>query len=169
MTDWNAPGGSPLLIETQAWQFADNGESITLDVFWTLRATQDLRFGEHSYGGLFLRMPWRKETGGDVLTSEGHNTASTAEGQRARWIALSMRIPTRDKGPVGVAFFDHPKNPEYPNPWRVDDNLGIVPSRCIAGEWQLPQGDVSTNRYRLVAFIGAMDRAAIEAEGRKFT
>jgi hypothetical protein len=168
VTDWKAPDGSPMLTETQSWRFTANSATLLLDVDWTLAATIDLRFGKYAYGGLFLRMPWRRETGGDVLNSEGSNSHQTAEAQRARWVALSMPVPGRETGLVGVAFFDHPSNPEHPNPWRVDGNLGITPSRCIAGEWRLPAGAHSVNRYRLYIYTGAIDSDAIEAEWRRF-
>ncbi len=168
ITDWRAPDGPPLLTETQRWRFTDNGSVYLLDMDWTLAANTDLRFGQYSYGGLFLRMPWRAETGGDILTSEGATSHQSAEAQRAPWVALSMPVPGRVSGPVGVAFFDHPNNPEYPNPWRVDSNLGITPSRCIAGEWHLPKGAETLNRYRLFIFQGPIDPAVVEAEAARF-
>ena len=168
VTDWRSADGTPLLTETQKWRFTDNGDTFFLDVEWTLTAAIDLRFGKYGYGGLFLRMPWRPETRGDVLNSEGAASHETAEAQRARWVALSMAIPGRDSGPAGIAFFDHPTNPEYPNPWRVDGNLGITPSRCIGGEWALPAGEQSVNRYRLFIYTGAIDAAVIEAEWTRF-
>ncbi len=168
VSDWRAPGGEMLLTETQNWTLEDRKNTLQLDVTWTLKAAQDLRFGRYEYGGVFLRMPWRSETHGEVLTSEGADSVHAAEGQRARWAAVSMLIPGRENGPAGFAFFDHPGNPEYPNPWRVDGNLGIVPSRCIAGEWHLAAGAISTNRYRLLAFTGEIARDFIESEWRIF-
>jgi hypothetical protein len=168
VTGWNAPDGSPMLTETQRWRLADRGETYLLGVDWTLAAAVDLRFGQYSYGGLFLRMPWRPETGGDVLTSEEATSSRTAEGNRARWVALSMPLPGRAAGPASIAFFDHPSNPEHPNPWRVDDGLGIVPSRCIAGEWHFAAGAETANRYRLLIRAGAMDPEEIEAEWARF-
>ncbi len=168
ITDWKAPDGTLLLVETQALRLADVGDTFVLDCDWRLRAAVALKFGACAYGGLFLRMPWRAETGGDVRTSEGANTREAAEGQRARWVALAMPIPGRASDPAGIAFFDHPDNPGYPNPWRVDGNLGIVPSRCILGEWTLPENTVSSNRYRLLAFTGPIDPARIEKEWTHF-
>ena len=79
-----------------------------------------------------------------------------------------MPIPRRSLGTAGIAFLDHPSNPEHPNPWRVDDGFGIVPSRCIAGEWHLPAGSRSVNRYRLLIYTGAIDTSAVEAEWTHF-
>ena len=69
---------------------------------------------------------------------------------------------------AGVAILDHPGNPEHPAPWRVDSQLGIAPSRCIAGDWRLAAGGSSRNRYRLLSFTGAPDSTAIESVWRNF-
>jgi hypothetical protein len=168
VTDWQTPDGELLLTETQDWTLQDRTSTLALDVRWTLRAKVALRFGRYAYGGLFLRMPWRRETHGEILTSEGATTVESAEGQRARWVAIAMPIPGRENGPVGFTFFDHPANAEFPNPWRVDNNLGIVPSRCIAGEWQLAAGESLSNRYRLLAFTGSIERDFVEEQWRIF-
>jgi len=168
VADWRAPDGATLLTEMQAWRFEDRGDTYLLDLEWTLTARTDLRFGQYPYGGLFLRMPWGKETGGEVLTSTGAATIVAAEGQRARWVALAMPIPGRAHGSAGIAMLDHPTNPEHPAPWRVDNNLGIAPSRCIAGAWTLSAGASSTNRYRLVVYAGGIDASALAREWQRF-
>ncbi|MDA1190277.1 MAG: PmoA family protein [Candidatus Poribacteria bacterium] len=154
-TKWLSPTKSLMLTEMQHWRLTDSGDFYTLDLDWLLTAATDLTFGKYGYGGLFLRMPWRKETGGRALTSEGLGLPE-AEGQRARWVGVSMPIAGRDT-PAGIAFLDHPDNPEHPVPWRVDGQLGISPSRCIAGAWELKQNEHSRNRYRVVVFNGDSD------------
>ncbi len=172
ISDWRAPNGENLLRETQNWTLEDRAATLQLDVVWTLRAAYNLRFGRYDYGGLFLRMPWRKETHGAVLSSEGADSVQAAEAQRARWVAIAMPIAGRENRTenawAGFAFFDHPSNAEHPNPWRVDGNLGITPSRCITGEWHLAAGETAVHRYRLLAFTGDIARDFIEAEWRIF-
>ena len=168
ITDWRSPDGKPMLTETQKWAMEDRGDSLTLDLEWELRAATDLRFGQYSYGGLFLRMPWRAETGGNLLTSEGAADRIDAEGKRARWIALAMPIPERASGTAGIAILDHPSNPEHPAPWRVDNNLGIAPSRCIVGDWHLARHATTVSRYRVFVYTGGISRDAVEAEWRQF-
>lgn len=168
VSEWHDPDGIPLLTETQVWRFEDRGATGVLELAWTLTACVDLRFGPHAYGGLFLRMPWRKETGGNVLTSEGAATIEAAEGRRARWVALAMQLPGRRNSPAGAVMMDHPTNPVHPAPWRVDSNLGIAPSRCIAGAWTLPTGTATCSRYRLQLYAGGIDVDAIEVAWREF-
>jgi hypothetical protein len=168
-SEWRALDRAPLLVETQRWTLRDRGADYLLDLEWTLRATRDLRFGQYAYGGLFFRMPYRAERGASALNSEGAGREG-AEGQRACWVAVAMPIDGRpaEHAVAGVAVLDHPGNAEHPVPWRVDNQYGVSPSRCIAGEWRLAAGQSETARYRLVVFAGAIEAAAIEREWRRF-
>lgn len=171
-SEWRGPDGTPLLDEAQRWSLRDARAHLVLDLEWTLHARRGITFGECAYGGIFLRMPYREEHGGTVLTSHGQN-ASQAAGQRARWVAVSMPIAGRPDRDVesriaGIAILDHPSNPEHPVPWRIDGQLGISPSRCIAGAWCLSTGESATERYRLVAFGGPIDPAYVDACWRTY-
>jgi hypothetical protein len=163
-SEWRSPGGAPLLAEVQQWRLVGNGETYTLDMVWTLRGLTDVTFGQYAYGGLFLRMPYRPERGGTVVSSEGLG-APEGEGKRARWVAVSMPIEGRAPASVveaGIAILDHPGNPEHPSPWRVDSQLGICPSRCIAGQWRLGAGETTISRYRVLVFCGPPDPVVTE-------
>ena len=166
VTEWRAPDGAPLLTETQAWSFTDCGTAYNLDLAWTLRAAVDLTFGKYAYGGLFLRMPFRAAGGGMALNSGGLSGPG-AEGQRARWVAVAMPIAGRADS-AGMAIFDHPSNVEHPVPWRVDGQLGIAPSHCIAGSWRLARGSASQNRYRVRVYCGGIVPAALDAQWKAF-
>lgn len=166
-TDWQDPQGGSMLTELQQWKLKDLGDTYELDLEWTLRAEIDLVFGQYDYGGLFLRMPYRQEWGGEVLNSEGLKN-SEAEGQRARWVACSMPIEGRD-GPAGIAFMDHSANIEHPVPWRVDGQMGIAPSPCIAGSRELKRGRSETYRYRIVVFSGAANPQSLNDSWQSFS
>jgi hypothetical protein len=167
ISDWHSPQGETMLTETQAWTLTDQGRSYNLDITWSLLAHTPLTFGQYDYGGLFLRMPYNKDLGGEAINSEGQ-TNKDAETKRARWVSVSMPIEGR-KDWAGIAMFDHPTNPEHPNPWRVDNQLGIVPSRCIAGAWTLAQNETTTNRYRLSIFCGRTNTDHIENQWQHFS
>jgi hypothetical protein len=167
-SEWRAPDGSPLLVETQAWSFHDLGASYDLDLRWTLTASAALTFGKSGYGGLFVRMPFVSQ--GTAINSEGLRTPAATEAQRARWVAIAMPIPDRAPGDAiaGLAMMDHPDNPEHPVPWRVDGQLGIAPSRCIAGAWKLAAGEATTARHRVFIHTGSTDVAAVESSWSRF-
>ena len=166
VSDWHAPQGDLLISETQAWTLTDLDTAYHLDITWSLSAHTHITFGEYAYGGLFLRMPYQKEIGGEAINSEGQINKD-AETQHARWVSVSMPIEGRDNW-AGIAMFDHPTNPEHPNPWRVDNQLGIVPSRCLAGPWTLAQNETTPNRYRLHIFCDRTNTEHIENQWQHF-
>ena len=167
-SEWRAPDGHALLVETQAWMLHDRGTSYDLDLQWTLTASVALTFGKYGYGGLFVRMPYVSQ--GTAINSEGLQTPAKTEAQRARWVAIALPIPDRTgSDPIaGLAMMDHPSNPEHPVPWRVDGQLGISPSRCIAGAWTLAAGASSTARHRVFIHSGATDVSAVESSWSRF-
>lgn len=166
VTDWLAADGTVLLTETQRWALEDHGSNYVLDLDWEGRAAVDLTVGEYAYGGLFIRMPWKPGIAGAAVNSEGLS-GNEAEGKRARWVDVGMEIAGRPDW-AHIAVLDHRSNAGHPVPWRVDGNLGIVPSRSRLGAWQLPAGETSRARYRLVVYTGTLDKGLIEKNWEKF-
>lgn len=158
-TAYRHPQGHALFQETQKWELKDLGTRYELHLEWQLQAELDLNFGEHAYGGLFLRMPFRHDSGGTAVNSSGQRNEE-GEGQRARWVAVQMPIAGRTNE-AGMAIMDHPANLEHPVPWRVDHELGICPSCCIAGPWQLLRGDTRSFQYGILVFTGDLQESAI--------
>ena len=58
-----------------------------LDLIWKLQAISDVRIEQYSYGGLFVRMPFRQYYGASVFNSAGQQGDET-EQQPARWVSL---------------------------------------------------------------------------------
>jgi hypothetical protein len=166
--EWRSQAGEALLLEEQCWVARNTPREGTcsLELTWTLTAKVDLTFGPYDYGGLFLRMPFRKAQGGEAINSAGQRDVH-AEAQRARWCAVSM--PLGDDGVwAGVALFDHPSNMQFPTPWRVDNELGIGPSPCIAGAWHLLAGESRRMRHGVLPFMGHADATLIEPHYNAF-
>jgi hypothetical protein len=166
-TEYRDPQGTPMLDETQDWTLTDFGDRYELDLEWTLRALTPLTFGKYEYGGLFLRMPFRKESGGSVVNSAGQ-TGDETEGQRARWVASRMPIADSPTDVI-VAVLDHVSNLEHPVPWRVDHELGIGPSPSIAGSWRLDSGQERQFRYRVAVFAAPVEPSVIEESWTEFS
>ena len=166
-TDWCSSSKENILTEYQKWSFEDIGTAFRLDLPWKLKAHCDICFEQCSYGGLFLRMPWHPSIGATALDSEGRGRAE-AEGKRSRWVAVSMPLCGREDN-AGIAILEHPQNPVFPTPWRVDGNYGISPSRCILGDWKLEKGESSLEAYRLFIFCGVIDSSIIEDEWKIFS
>ncbi len=114
--------GNAMLRETQGWTLRDLGDRYLLDLNWSGEAIQPVTVGQYQYSGLFLRMPWEKGMEGRVVNA-AKQVNSDAEGKRAAWVDVGMKVDGRDDL-LHVALFDHPGNNGYPQPWRVDDQLG---------------------------------------------
>ncbi|MEX2400868.1 MAG: DUF6807 family protein, partial [Rhodothermales bacterium] len=151
--------GEPVITETHDWSARLRGGKLVMDLAWTGLAQQDVTMGQFYVGGLFLRMPWDPETEGDVVNAAGQYDGD-AEGQRAPWVDVGVEIDGRsDFG--HIALFDHPDNAAFPVPWRVDNELGVGPSRQILGDWSLAAGESTTIRYRILAYTGERDPGAL--------
>ncbi len=159
--------GVVALVETQKWTLFDCGDCLVLDLDWSGEAAVDVSMARYDYGGLFLRMPWRKETGGEALNSEGQK-GGAAEGKRARWVDVGMPIEGRSDW-ARIAILDHKGNPEHPTIWRVDGQLGVGPARSRAGDWSIPKGQTARFRYRFLVYTGPASPDRIESEWKRFS
>ncbi|MDO8543080.1 MAG: PmoA family protein [Opitutaceae bacterium] len=159
--------GKPLMLETQVWSMRDSGNRYLLDVEWTGQALTDLTIGEYEYGGLFVRMPWRQGIEGSVINSNRQRN-ERANGQRAVWVDVGMKIDGRDD-PAHIALFDHPLNNGYPLPWRVDSQLGVGPSRATLGEWKLARDKPAIYRHQFVVYTGTLNDVQINEDWRAYT
>lgn len=140
--------GRPIMAETQTWTMRDSGDRYLLDLEWKGEGLIDLTVAKYDYGGLFVRMPWRAGMEGGVVNSNRQRD-DRATGQRALWVDVGLKIDGRTDL-AHIAVFDHPKNSGYPLPWRVDRQMGIGPSRAIAGDWSIPKGKSEIIRHQLV-------------------
>lgn len=165
-TAWRAPDLTHLISERQDWTLVDHGATFDLEIGWELQAEVDIEIGQYMAGGLFLRMPYTKERGGIATNSEGRSNGD-AEKQRARWVAVSMPIAGRVDW-AGMAIMDHPTNPAHPVTWRVDNELGISPSRCIAESWTIPAGETDRYRFRIHVFCGGIGAEELDARWHAF-
>lgn len=159
--------GDAILTETQTWSMQQVDGRFILDLEWSGTGKKDITMEKFYVGGLFLRMPWREGIEGDVINSEGKRN-SEAEGQRARWTDIGIQIDGRDDE-GHFAIFEHPANTGFPNAWRVDNELGVGPSRQILGDWSIDKGKSEVIRYRLIVYTGEFDSTAIARLWKEFT
>ncbi|MGI9242251.1 MAG: PVC-type heme-binding CxxCH protein [Verrucomicrobiales bacterium] len=149
--------GAPILSESQTWSMhIDHSGQAVLDLEWEGKAGgADVKIAKADYGGLFLRMPWRKGVHAHVLNA-ARNRDQKAEGKRSMWLDLGMGIDGRDDE-AHITIFDHPENDGFPNAWRVDGQFGVGPSRARQGDWTIPAGQTRTFRHRLVVHTGELN------------
>jgi hypothetical protein len=155
------------LTETQSWHFRDFTKSYLIDFTWTAKANTDITFEKYDYGGLFVRMPFKGQSGGKAINSERQANAK-AEGQKARWIDIGMTVEGR-KDPGHIAVLSHANNPNAPLPWRVDGQLGVGPAPSRLGAWKLGKGEAVTFRYRFLVYTGEFQQDQVEAQWKAFS
>ena len=89
--------GQSLMTETQSWVMSvtDNGE-IILDLEWKGHADEEITVSKYNYGGLFLRMPWKRNILAETINSNGDKNQA-GEGKSANWVDLGMEISGLEK------------------------------------------------------------------------
>jgi hypothetical protein len=157
---WRHADGSALLDETQTWSLRDDENMLFLDLTWEMKAIPDVHIDQGSYGGFFVRMPFRSDRGASVISATGLKNDET-EQQASVWVDLRMPV---NKGDFtgGIAFLDHSDNPGHPAHWRVDGQRGINPAPCIPGAIDLTAGETMCHRYRLILHDGDLDPMRIQ-------
>ena len=162
-----AADGTAVLTETQRWTLREPGSRYVLDLEWTGEAKTDVTVGKSDFGGLFLRMPWREGIEGEVMNAaRQRNTA--ADGKRAMWLDVGMRVEGRGNL-AHIAIFDHPQNPGFPSPWRVDGELGVGPARARLGDWSLNEGEQTIAKHRFLIYGGDLNDVEVTEAWREFS
>lgn len=158
--------GNAILAETQTWSFEERKGKFIMDLVWNGEALADVTMGKFYVGGLFLRMPWHEGIRGEVISATGRRNGE-AEGQRAIWNDIGIEVEGRDDL-AHIAILDHPENPDFPVAWRVDNELGVGPSRQILGDWTIRKGNAVSFRYRLLVYTGDFDRTKVNEAWKEF-
>ena len=149
--------GDAILRETQTWSLREEDGFFVLDLQWQGQALADVKIEQFFVGGLFMRMPWAAGIAGEAINSMGEKNSAEAEGHRSLWVDVGMEISGIEEW-GHIAILDHPDNVAFPTPWRVDDQLGIGPSRQILGDWHLGKDETTIERYRFIIYTGELDK-----------
>lgn len=163
--------GEAILQETQRWTMRETTDGYELDLEWQGRANVDVTIGKYDYGGLFLRMPWRKGMNGQVFNAARQKN-ERGEGQRTVWADVGLQVEGREDQ-AHIAIFDHPKNPGFPQRWRVDGQLGVGPAPSREADIEIAKGESLSFKHRLVVYTGTLNDAEMterwaEYSGQKY-
>ena len=158
---WVADNGDVVCTDTRVHRFYRRPEGRMMDFEVTIHASHgDVVLGDTKEGSMAIRlaptMRLKGEVGaGHIVNSEGVRDGETW-GKRAAW--CDYYGPVKGET-VGVAIFDHPKNPRHPTRWHVRD-YGLFAANPFgvhyfenkpkgAGDLTIPAGESLTFRYRL--------------------
>lgn len=158
--------GHVIMEEEQHWAAQKMGDKLILDFSWKGTAKVDVHIGKFYVGGLFARMPWRKNRE-SIATNANGLTNAQAEGQRAQWFDVGIQLREREDQ-VRITILDHPTNKAFPTPWRIDGEFGFGPSRQIMEDWEIQQGNTETIRYRVIVSEGGLDKTWVQQQAAQY-
>jgi hypothetical protein len=157
-----APDGKALATDVRTLKIYNVQDAAMFDFEITTTASNgDLTFGDTKEGTAALRlaetMRNKQKSGpgeGHIINSEGVKDGETW-GKRAKWVDYYGPVEGKT---VGVAMFDHPKNPRFPTWWHVRD-YGLFAANPFglhdfekkekgAGNMVVKAGESVTFRYR---------------------
>ncbi len=157
--------GQPVMAETQTWTFREAEGRHLIDLEWKGEALVDLTLAKSDSGGLWV--PWLGNAEA-VATNSNRQRNERANGQRAVWLDLGLKVEGR-ADLAHLAILDHPRNPGYPLPWRVDQQFGAGPSRAVTGDWTIARGRAEIFRHQLVVYTGALDDVGLTEAWKAYT
>ena len=164
--DWCANDETKQFEETRDMRFyALPGGDRLFDICVAFRMTQGkVVFHDTKEGGLVsvrVASSMDVRNGGKIENGYGGVNESETWGKKAPWCDYSGTV---DGKHVGIAVFDHEKNPRYPTEWHVRD-YGLMTANSFAWSHYRPEdeakGDMAFNkgaspvwRYRLYIHRG---------------
>lgn len=163
---WMAPGDVLAMVEDARFLFRERQGVRSIDRLTRLSAVRgDVRLARNGKGVTGVRLAADLAGARAVfLGPDGSIDRGHVSGARRPWLAVEgFAGPER----ITVALMDHPRNPGFPNAWRLDDPgvLAIAPASDVG----IDAGRSATFRHRLVVFPGHATPAAIQSEFQDFS
>ena len=139
-----------------AWRPGERAYQLELQI--TFRPTgESLELEKTNFGFLAVRMA--KELSGhfgygELRDSEGRKGEKAIFGKSAKWMDYSGPTAAVPDGREGVAYFDHPSNPNYPSHWHVREDGWMGAGFCLKSAHALKKDAPLVLRYLLLAHSG---------------
>jgi len=159
--------GKPVMRETQTWSMHEHDGEYLMELEWKGDGIQDVTIGKYDYGGLFLRMPWKRGMNGQA-TNAVRQVNRKAEGQRSTWVDVGLQTKGRDDQ-AHIAIFDHGKNKGFPQHWRVDGQLGVGPIRAREGDWSIAKGKTEIIRHGVHVYTGKLNDVELTKKAAEYS
>jgi hypothetical protein len=184
---WEAPDKTVPLTSTQTVRFHQpKGSERVIDFEVTLKAGKDeVTMQETKEGTMAMRVaetmrlkPSKLNAGkttGHLVNSEGVKD-DDVWGKEAKWVDYTG--PVDDKL-VGIAIFDHPKNPRHPTRWHAR-SYGLFAANPFggadmdktlpkgAGDLKIPAGGTLAFKYRIYIHEGDTAQAKVAEQYAEF-
>ena len=182
---WVAPDGSIPIRSVQTFRVRPMpGDERLIDFNITLTAGEkEVVLGDTKEGTMAIRiaesmrlMQPRQQRGQGHMSNSAGDVDGAAWGKRAAWVDYSGPV---DGKTVGIAMFDHPKNPRHPTRWHVRD-YGLFAANPFcerdmdktqpqgAGDFKLAAGQSVTFRYRIFLHAGDGAQAKVAERAKEY-
>jgi len=128
----------------------DDFRLIDIELDFSTGGQEPVEIGKTPFGFLAARVAQSMtvfDGGGEILNSLGQRNEQKAHWQNASWIDQSGPIAAGKWG--GIALFDHPDNPGYPNAWHCRNDGWAGASFNLNKSWILEPGDNMILKYRI--------------------
>lgn len=183
--EWRTPEGKTLLEESRTMTFRGGPDRRIVDFEIALRpaGNEPVVFGDTKEGTFAVRVvtALQEKTAkcaactGVMLSSEGARGEKEIWGKRATWVDYSGTVEGET---LGVAIFDHPRNPKHPAYWHAR-GYGLFAANQFGerdyyrdksrdGSLKLEPGRDTTFRYRVLIHAGDAATARIAEEYQKW-
>jgi len=177
---WVALDGKVICTDTRTHTFYNRPDGQMMDFDITIHASNGkVVMGDTKEGSMAIRLaPTMRVDGkvgkGHIVNSQG-NKDGAAWGKRAAWCDYYGPV---DGDIVGVAIFDHPKNPKHPTWWHVR-TYGLFAANPFGvhnfenkpdgvGDITIPTGESLTFRYRFYFHKGNETQAKVAEQYRQY-
>lgn len=167
---WKDGTGKALLAETKTIRIEPMGDSRAIDVDIQLTALEAVKFGDTKEGTFAIRLARSLEESqtGTMKASTGLAKEKAVWGTAAPWVDYSGTVEGEK---LGIAIFDHPKNPRHPTYWH-SRSYGLFAANIFGlhdftrdktrdGSLDLKGGEKLHFRYRVLIHPGDTDSAGI--------
>jgi hypothetical protein len=184
--NWQDPQGNTLLQEDRKMTFYADRDRRVMDVYITLTAMVDVKFGDTKEGTFAMRLatpleePSPKAKGvtrtGRMVNAEGLTTEKNVWGKRSAWVDYEGELEGEK---LGIAILDHPSNPRHPTYWHAR-GYGLFAANIFGvreftrdkskdGSLILEKGKTLRFLYRVVIHPGDAHSAQVAQEFKKFS
>jgi hypothetical protein len=175
---WIAPDGTIPLTAVETFRVYDRPDSERLVDFEEVLTAGDKEvvFGDTKEGTMAIRIaesmrlaqPKKKAGEGHIVNDSGDKDGDVW-GKRAAWVDMSGPVNGKT---LGIAMFDHPKNPRHPTRWHARD-YGLFAANPFceqemdkskpkgSGAFKLAAGQSVTFRYRIYIHEGDATQAKV--------
>jgi hypothetical protein len=160
--DWKDKNGKTLVVEDREMIFYQDPKLRTMDFRIALTPAVDVTLGDTKEGAFAIRLAdaFTERKGCQMVNAEGGTKMANIWGKRSNWVDYSTDL---DGEKLGIAIFDHPKNPRHPTYWHARDYglFALNPFGRKAfdetqeeSKWKLPAGQKVEFRWRVVIHPG---------------